>query len=480
MKKQLKNLISILLLFSLLMGILVSCSPSEADKLNRMEEPDRAMALSELISVNGEAADSYTVEIEVSLECVYQEVDVEVNAEGSMYYTGLKGDSPAYHSSTTTKTEAMEGEIENTTRVQEGFRDGKMYRYYREDGVRQRLYSPISWEDFGKYMESRNDVTEFDFKDGDCTDITCAQQEDGSWFATMKGFTEDGITPFREMIADFEEMLGEDFAIADVSFTFTTTEDFYLSAFTMEYTFEALNEDNEEDPPVMKLEAEIGKYNATEPQEIDFDDYTEVVDLRLLDVPEKSMKEFSDGEKGKFQFDINQRVLLGTQKNELIESDLVSFANKDGKYTYQVEAEQNNYEIFMTYTSGTASTVVKERGQVISNTSEESTDEEAKAFIDGLLQQTVFDSNRVSDIEKKKGEKNTYIFRMKPKDNELLMSVVDSVGAEEPSKVDTLEYTATIEDDKLLRFSLVIDAEIETAEGTLYFDISLVYDFTVD
>lgn len=479
MKKMMKSVLCSVLLLSLLMSMLVGCKVTWAEKLNRMDETERVGALSNLISEKLEESDSYTIELELDIKCVYQEVDMEINAENEMRYTGLLGESPAYHNSGTVRMEAMEGLINTTARQEEGYRNGKMYRSYREGDTKQKLWSPISWEDYSAYQDSKSksDI-EFDFQPEDCTDITCLQEEDGSWSASLKITTEDGMKGFLEMIADFEEMLGNDCEVEAVVFAFQTNESFYLTNFTIEFEFAAKDKDSKADLPELKIEADVSDYGTTELEEIKFDDYTEVVDLRVLNIPAETIKDFTAGEEGVLEFSLDQCIRYAGQKQENSETDRISFTDKDGKYTFRVEAKQEDYDIFLTYADGKRKTVVMQGSEEIDTDTEDCTDEEARAFIDGLVMQSGFDPNLITDIELKKGEENVYIFHMQPEKNALLAQMMESAGSDELGATRKVNYTATIVDGKLLKLEFLIDANIKTEEGMLYVDLKIVYDYT--
>jgi len=480
MTKQLTSMLCSLLLFALLLGTLTGCKLTQAERkltqaeqLNRMEESERAFALMELINANGEASDSYTFDMEVDLKGVIQGIDMEVSSESKMLFAGLTGDLPLYRSDLTTRVDAMEGQIKTTVKIQEGFQNGKMYRFYESDGYEQALWSPINWNDFVKYMDSKVDVI-FDVQSDDCTKVTCVQQEDGNWTAAMKGFTEDGLKAFEGMTVDFENMFGEDYAIKDILFTFETNERFYLTSFTIDVTFESLDKKNQNDLPKMTFEATVCKYGSTKVDQVDLKKYTEVVDLRILELPGKTLEDFVDGEEGVLQFRIDQCIQLSTYKKKLIERDKISFTNKDGKYTYRVETEQGGNDILMTYADGVSKTVVKQGSTVKSEDEEKSTDKEAKAFIEGLVMQSAFDANQITDIELKDG---VYIFHMRPEGNALLKRMMDSAGSDELGNVRKVNYTATIKNEKLIKLEFLIDANIVTEQGLLRVDLSIVYDF---
>ena len=478
MKTTMKTLLCALLLFALIGGTFTGCALTQAEKLNRMEERERAFALMELIDQNGEAADSYTFDMTMKLKGEFQGVDLEVNSEGKSLFSGLKGENPAYHTTTKTETDAMGGEISSTVKIEEGYQFGKMYRYYRGDGTKQMLWSPIEWADYEAYQESKSASPDLDIMPEDCGTVTCVQEEDGSWTATMKDFTENGLKAFEELIKGFEETFADEFAIKDVQLTVKANEAFYLTNFVFDFVMEALDEDFDGDLPEFVVELEVGKYNATEINPMSFKDYTEVADLRLLNLPDEAISDLMDAKEGGFLLTIDQTVKYAGQKQELKETDKVSFTNKDGKFTYRIESEQNSYDFLMTYADGVSKAVVTEGNKVISDEEEEMTDSDARAAIEFLLEQMSYDANQITDIELKKNETDVYVLHMDPMGNALLRSVMDSVGSDELGNTKKVNYTITVKDGKLEKIEFFIDANIVVEDSMLNFDLLMVYDFT--
>jgi hypothetical protein len=132
----------------------------------------------------------------------------------------------------------------------------------------------------------------------------------------------------------------------------------------------------------------------------------------------------------------------------------------------------------MTYADG-IKTVVTDPDTANEKTNRtESTDEDERAFIKGLLLQSEFDPNMVIDIEPHEKKENIYIFHVNAEDHPLLKRVMKSVEARNLSQ-GSAYYTATIVDGKLLKLELSIDADIRLSQGSLLdYELSLSYDFS--
>jgi hypothetical protein len=277
-----------------------------------------------------------------------------------------------------------------------------------------------------------------------------------------------------------EEIFADEYAIEDIAITLKATEDFYLSAFTFDFALRALDEDYDGKLPKMTVELAVGKYNETTIMPINFKEYTEVADLRVLNIPAEELKDFVEGEEGFVKFRIVQfsGIRSTSIEERMVEVDKISFTDKDGKYTYHIDVMQNGEGSLMTYADG-IKTVVTDPDTANEKTNRtESTDEDERAFIKGLLLQSEFDLNLVTDIEPHEKKENIYIFHVNAEDHPLLKRVMKSVEAKNLSQ-GSAYYTATIVDGKLLKLELSIDADIRLSQGSLLdYELSLSYDFS--
>ena len=463
MKKHLTQKLTAITLAILLLCTLASCS--QTSKLMRLPEDERAVAVWELINENADAADSFSATNKTTISgTMYGVEGMEATSDVRMTVHGYTGKNMIYRIESTTVVET--GNSKTTVQFKEGYESGKMYTEYSDDLSTQQLFSAISQADFLAHVEERSNDNMPDITADSCTVKTCVKEEDGTFTLTFSGFTEDSLDQFEDMLGTMRNALLGDHKITDVHLTVKVSEDFYPKTLDIEYVMEARSESAPE-APVITMEMAYDGFNTTEaPAAIDFLGYTEVDDLRVLTLVSDLLSERQTAESGAFQTTLSQEYKISGQTQTFEETDEVTFTNRDGAYTYQINADDGNYDYDISYANGKQRVIVKLGNSTLADETTTSDDNTAMLFINGLMDPGSFTTTNIADIEVKDAEAGIYVLTVKEPDLTAFASVIQSVRG--TSAHGDATVTVTIQNGRLTEYVYELKATSSTASyGTL-------------
>ena len=434
-----------------------------------VEKVDSAAKLMEKIDQKMESLKSYqsdmTIDLTTELEGMIcealftaQNISIDDEPDVFYYYDGMEGVMRIKDK----EQDALISELR--MRSGEAFHNGKMFVWNEENGVVQKLYSPLSKQDYIAYLEKQENTLDIDFNQ--CVNSIFTENEDKTWTLQYSGYTKKVVDA---IVREFGEELFQE-EIMDMEITIHANQDFTVKDMEIKMIFENESTDSE-----FRICAQYSKYDqATEITDtLNPADYHEIMDCRLLKDFGDMFENIENVEDGYFELDLRQALEVSrpVQKQTIIETDAVNYGRSNGKYFYAIKATYNGSNIDILYENGQQTVIANG----VSETAVQ-TEEEAIAFINGLINTASYHANRVSDI--KQLEDGSYEIVCDHPDESLYQPIFSSMGAPVTSLSQTI--TITLQDGKIVCVvSKLIASGYSDTYGTVTFQLSSVnvYDY---
>lgn len=324
-------------------------------------------------------------------------------------------------------------ELDETEYFTEAYYDGKMYLASSNGTNDQKICAVTSYEDYmarpGESISDRVDYL-------DCSKSVLTSNDDGSWTAKFSGYTKKSVEDMLDSLSFGDRDMGA--TIHDMEITVCANKDFYATKMEIGFTFE--EDENIPESPKLYSYIEFSKYNeaAIDVSVLKPEDYKEVDSVILLSKLEETIKEKQDADSGKFMLEIKDTVKVYGQSTSQTEKDVITYGRKNGAYFYEVDGKINNQKVVIKYQNG--SQVVEMGGEKYSNS--QSMDD-AKAFVDNLINGVMFNKSMVSDV--KKQEDGTYLLTVPSYDMSAANEANASIGLKYNS--GTQEITVFLGED---------------------------------
>ena len=407
-----KKITAIFLMLAMLLPVCFSAvSCSTADRLNGLDEYDRAFALYEEAEKQTalDEKDSYTLDADISIK-------IDLGNEMS-----IKGEGKAlaiFHSEgrkNISYTESVEMDITTyvgnvgqtvTQKTLEGYMDGKMFIANKPDRGIASIWSELSDEDYlahKKQMEEYSVSQIPDITKEICDNATAKQNDDGTWTATFRGFNEQSVNKMNIFLFGLESFFAGKYVFCDLEITLNTNKDFVLTSMEIKPVFredESKPENDTTKKPEISLKQAVKNINSTEkPAGIEFQDKNKVQDLRLAYDFERKLAEFKNADEGSFTVEISQETRYSNTTQAYRENDTVSFSRKDGDFKYEILSATEDNDITIKYEKGKKYILIEtKQGIEVREKTEDSTDAAEVAFINSLLEYTPCSHIYVTDI----------------------------------------------------------------------------------
>jgi hypothetical protein len=431
--------------------------------------PKTTEALMKKIDKKMDALDSYQTDMEMNLsteingyQCVADMKGKGVLIHGDKgrfyYYDFAEGTTEIRD---TEKNEVIES---IATKTLNAFHEGNMYVMTQQGDIDQKLYSPLTKNEYLAYLEKQESEFDIDFES--CVNKNFEKNEDGSWVLKYSGYTKKTIDDIVEMFGGddlFEE------SIEDMEIVINVNADFTVKNMEIEMIFE-----NESTTSEFRMSMKYSKYNeATVVTDISLNtnDYKEIADCRLLTEIEDMLEELEEAENGSFELDLVQKLKTTSPSYESTssENDRVTYGKKDGKYFYDITASYDNGIIEMSYENGKQTITMSGVTETV-----DQTEKEAKAFISGLINTAQYEAMRVTDISTKDG---VYTITCKQPNESLYQPVFSSLGILNPTVTQTIKVT--VQDGNITKIENKVSASAYSSYyGTVSFTFTSENDFT--
>ena len=424
-------------------------------------KPKSAQELYEKVDKEMSKLNSYEMDMELEMTFYMDSYKISSEATGHGIEDGLVSGDYYFYQEMNTTVEAKGLSLNQTQKNVEAYDNGNYFILNESDGSSQKLYSPLTAQEALDYRAD-NDMDTLDIIN-DCTDKTFSQKEDGTWEMSCSGYTKSAIEDMEKGMGLDNDML--DAEIMDMKMSLTADKDFRATTITLELVFEKKN-----NAPTVSITINFSKYDAAErlTNQLNTADYTQVADIRLLTDVEDMLQERIESEQGSFAMDLTQTVRssTGTQSSTYKENNKISYGEGDSGYFYDIDATISNQKYDISYQKGVQT--VQSGTQKKTNAQ---TEQEARAYIESLINSGSYDPGIVSKIEKR-GE-GVYRFTCNPA-TAAYESYYANMGGKFTSANQTI--TVTIKEGRIIKIQNVI-----LAQGSVvnYGSVSLTVNTTV-
>lgn len=440
----------VILVLSLILA-LTACQKPEQEKY----VPESAVALWEKVDETMNTMES--MEMRRTVNAVFYNGGYEFSLDGSSYIFTSK---ETHYTESDVLLSCEDVSLEQTNHMVEAYHDGKMYIATNDGTYDQKLCSAMTHEEYDQIQTGT--LTE-DLDLADCTGAEFSQKEDGTWSLEFSGYTKKTIDKMLESFSITQDMLGV--PIADVKVSLSANPDFLVQK--MEFSFDLTVED-EGMTPAFLVTAEYSNYNTAvfDATKLKIEEFAQVDDVRVLEALQTLLKERQDAASGKFTLDLKNTYQLQGQTSASQEKDVVTYGRKNGAYYYQITSEMEGQSFEIRYQNGEQS--VTAGGQT--NTAAQ-TEEEAKFFIDGLINSAKYNSSAITGIQKL--DEGVYLLTGEQSnlDQTMGLSGVDVTSANQECKV-TFENSKLMKIESQITISGIYEGETVTAttESVVVFD----------
>ncbi|MBR2295908.1 MAG: hypothetical protein IKA43_00700 [Clostridia bacterium] len=407
-------------------------------------EPETPEELWDKTSEEMDKVESYKMTMEADVKMWMQKTFVVGKITGTMIGI-FDADNYYYYEKNNTKLTSEELELDEQTVSIEAYNDGKRFLKYEENGKSHGIYATTSVEDFTAYIEKKNGEGTLDPKSGANLEFT--KNDDKTWTLKCSGFPKKVI---EEFIEEDYSLFGAE--IEDIELTLTMSDDFLLTSEEMTFVFD----DKGAITPAVSYKAKYFDFDKAEKitEDLDIKDYTKIDSFEILDTIEEQIEEHQGAENGSFTLYASQKVQVAAgATNSSYETDKVEYGKKNGSYYYEIDANVNgNSNITIKYENG-----IKTISPSIMGSSEAQAENEARMYIDNLINSANFQKALVSSITDKGDGKYEIEINVFDDDYKTMMEAIGG-GLETTYNGTEQTVTFTIENGKLTK----IDSKVES------------------
>jgi len=372
---------------------------------------------------------------------------LEINTHDVEIIKDVGKDSMIHHVGTEVETLIDNGEHTIVTNSAKGYRDGKMYMTFEGDAKKQKIWSEISAKDYAEHIDDLSDSAFPDEKEAITKKLT--KNDDGKLILTYKDFPAETVREFANQINGTLAMLDSDAVLVNMDITYTVSDDFYPEKIVVDMVL--FSHSNDENLPEFTVTTEYSEINeAVSPDPINFGDFTQVEDIRVLNNFNASYKGYQSSLGGKFKISGTQKI---TKDYERIDGGgyvyNVSFEQDDGKCEYSITTKQDGCEYTLKYVDGKEKTTVKlPNGDTEPVTTTAKTQAEAFGTLRSLMSPINFSENDVINMEIDSQNSDNITFYL-------------DIGAEEAYEVIAEQYNGVLR-------SVICTVEVKYKDGELY------------
>ena len=286
MKSLAIKILSLIMALLIIMPFVFACGKDEETKKEEQKETQPEKPFSEMSEAekafyifNLKDIDAENVKLEMSMyiSTLYRDIPVVINLSTLDYETGIDTSSYSHYSITVTETDMSYLGSSVTTEI-EGYVDGKMFIYSDDGSEKAGYWSYTNVNDYLDYQNEASDssglnnMSDLGLTKDSCETISCVQDEDGNWVATVTDVNEEGLEKFKTLLGDFEGMVNPS-SLVDVILVETVTSDFKPVSLSLQFVFSS------QTPPTFSIRAEFTLGDSVVAPKVDLNEYTEVDDL---------------------------------------------------------------------------------------------------------------------------------------------------------------------------------------------------------
>ncbi len=372
----------------LVVVLVLSMALSSCGVIWQVIDPKDTEALWDRVDKKMSGLKSYRIEVEADISFEYMGSEVKGEMAMTTVTIGDEDDEDPYYYNIVQSEMSIDGsDIENSEDLVV-YEDGKMYISKSSDGQYSHIYSALTPEEFDEFNSGDDSV--FDMSPENAKTKDMEELEGGEWSLSFSGFDKDDLDDLVEDLGfdAFRDNMGVD--ITDVSVKLTTDKKFRVKDMTVDFL------SSSSEVPFVSMTAIYSEYNEAEKMELDKSGFVEVDDARVAEWVSSYLTDATSRENVVFDLEIEQNVKVGSKVYySYKETDTVNFKNKNGSFTYNIEATVSGQKATIEYALGTQTISSGGKTQTVAQSALE-----ASAFIGSLMNVAGYEPLLVEDITK--------------------------------------------------------------------------------
>ena len=423
--------------------------------------PKNANALYKKINKAMGKLDSVESDISMNIGFYSDGTYIDAEASGKSIRISSKDDY-YYYDKITTSVQIPGSKLVSRTVSTTAYADGNMFISNTGDDINQKLYSPLNKKNAIEYINDHS-LTLSMLEDADVKEFT--ENENGTYSLVFSEYSDEAVDDL--IVAFAFDSFEFDNKIEDMKVTINTTPEYLIDDITIAFVFSEKPKYSREN--VLSMSIDYTKYENVEKitSGLNTEQYTKVDDVRILDKIDELIEKRKTEKSGSFDLELKQKVSARGEKSEYVEKDEVTFGVDDNGYYYEVGAlvEKDKYNI--TYSDGTQTTKVGTK-----TTTKDQTEEEAKEFITGLIDNTKYSQIYVTKITT--DDNGTYLLTCSP-NPEIYSAALASMGATYSSGTQTMEVIIKDNNITSIKCNATIKGRVQSVNVTLDIEITLTF-----
>ena len=342
--------------------------------LDGKSDVEKALYLWDLQRKDILSVDSYTMYTEADIKGSYQGIPISAKMSGKTTAVGIISKSkPFFRDYTHMDMELNNGQYTQSVNTAEGYANGKLYFYEESAGIKNGVAAPCDYEEWLEYRNELSDYSSPELLEDSCENIIVVQNEEQVTLY-LSEFSEDGLARIMSGFESFTEFIGA--PCIDVEVQIVYRKDLLPVETSVEFVFEAMP-----NLPKFSMRATLEDIGKTKATTVSFGGYVamnNLLEMKKLELKLDKMKNASHG-----SFTYNYTESLGYDAGDMLREDAgelsVEYWNAEDGYRFTIKDALSGYS---TEYSGGILSVTASGGGV---TTQEYTDAQAKAIIDGYI-----------------------------------------------------------------------------------------------
>ena len=400
MKKIITTLLMLALVISL-MAAFTSCGEPAYEKLPADE---RAIELDKLSSEKMDQATSYDAKTSGIISFKISGIDVTADISGKQQL--LLADNGTYFHQEETTEISIADKTEITKSIR-GYVNGKAYTCDVSSGKKTAFYSEIPFDDYIAHLNRNSDDVLSAFSAASASEKTSVKRSDGGWSLVFEDFSDEAK---QDLAKQFEALIGGT-VVTDAKISIVLDADLYYKSFIMDLFFPS---DSDFKELSFRIDFSSVNTGTVEIDEIDFDDYTKIPDIRVLDKLDDVLNYVpEEGEKQSVKVTISQHSVSNGTVSRAREIDKIVYETVDGKLKYEINAEipsNSNEKYVISYEDGTRTVEhYNSAGHYDDTTTKKTDDDVEKAYVLGILNTVKYNRSVIKKMKVSDNDPNSYI-----------------------------------------------------------------------
>jgi len=333
--------------------------------------------------------DSFEIALTMDIKYFVDDVAASAYTEGKQMTTGLvSGDFQTY---TKTETEVSSDDLDEKQRVssKEGYYDGKYFLTTKSDYYNQKIYSPLTAQEAYEFvMEHGMSFSGY----LNCENAKVSTKDNGDVVFACSGYSKAALENIYDYFGVDDSIF--DVEISDVEVTITADSSYCVKEVSLDFVFE--KSDNSNKANEMKIVEKYSAFNEThiDPAMINLKNHTEVYDIRILREIDDMLNDLYDSSYKQFDLSVSQtEKMMGKTYSKEGSSEVVYGENENG-YFYEIKKDNGD---IIKYEDGYEKLINSNGG---TDSSEACSEEEARTYVESLINTGGFYIPGVTDIEK--------------------------------------------------------------------------------